>query len=108
MCYNIFMTTDTKRLPRYYRQRAANRFSLGVLLKVLPWRREGLPLWRCCNRLNAAGETTFSGKPWTVGRLSQVLKTGRTAAETEFVKTGDRDLLRAANHVKGESQYAEK
>lgn len=43
------------------------------------WRDEGATLKDCCERLNAMGHYTFRGRPWTPGRLSQVMVPGLVA-----------------------------
>lgn len=42
-------------------------------------RQDGLTLAACCERLNADGWLTFSGKRWTEVRLGQVVKLARRA-----------------------------
>ena len=74
------MTVSTgKRVTKGRRSYEALRYGLQTLLRVLPMRQEGLTLAACCERLNADGWLTFSGRLWTVGRLSQVVSLARRA-----------------------------
>lgn len=80
----------------------ARKHALATLLRVLPWRQQGLPLWRCANRLNDEGATTFTGLPWSASRLHQAIHTGRVEAEEKFIENRDPQMLEAAFHLKGQ------
>ncbi len=84
-----------RRIMKRLGNRPAQRHAVRVMFAVAPWRRAGLTLEECCDRLHAEDVPTFRGRPWTAARLSQVLKQGRVATFT-VVDKGEWPSVRAA------------
>ena len=61
---------------RFFRKHpwVLKRFRLKVQKQVQPWRKKGLTLRECCERLNKGGLRTFRGRLWSPASLHQVFK----------------------------------
>lgn len=68
------------RIMRRLANRPAQRYAARIAFMVGPWRRAGMRYRECAGRLNARGIPTFRGRPWSGGRVWQILRDGRCAA----------------------------
>jgi hypothetical protein len=50
------------------------RFHRSIAALVIPWRKKGMTLKVCCQRLEAKGVRTFRGRVWSPSRLVTILK----------------------------------
>lgn len=68
-------------------RRPALRYAMRTLARIAPDLAERRTLRHCAEKLNREGWFTFRGKPWTVQRLSMVIKTARVAALDHYAET---------------------
>lgn len=77
-------SSKARRLPPGVRARAARRYRLETVRRLVPMRRAGMAWSACAAALNNEGWFTFTGQPWTTSSLGQLARlTGLAAPRSD-------------------------